>query len=257
MQDDLAALFMRQMSMEGVHQTGMTLPPTPSTFKPVQAVQPLVYSITQHYHHSSHLATSTSLPSQQSSGPEPKIWLGVSAESTLMQHNIDPSSLFPSQLTLFKQAGPDQQSRLITLWQISPPGYGKQASQGPGNFGTFNDQGKTSSYSEGNGIAAIGGDSMEEDGPGEFDHQQAEPYVISGYESLAQRDYAMSARQGEMRMSFDQQVLAQSTPPVEPSTGSRYKLANDPAYQSQEWWNHSCQRYPVEHQYGDFQQMNQ
>jgi hypothetical protein len=257
MQDDLAALFMRQMSMEGVYQSTTMLPPAPSTPEPIQPAPPIAYSITQHYHHSSHLASSNPLLEEQPGSPDPEIPLGVPPEHVLMHHNIDPWSLFPSQLTLFKQAGPDQQSRLITLWQISPPGHSKQIAQKPGDRGIFNNERGVSSPLEGNGIVDIGGNNMEEDGPGGCDHQQAEPYVISGYESLAQRDCDMSARQTESQMPLDQQALAPPMPRVEPSTGSQYKPASDPAYQSREWWHHSDQQYAMENQYGAFQQMNQ
>lgn len=247
MQEDLAALFMRQMSMDGVHQTAISQPPTPSNLEPSQDASSIVYSITQHYHHSSHIANSTSSSAQQQpADPKPEIPPGVPAENVLMQYNIDPWRLFPSQLTLFKQAGPDQQSRLISLWQISPPGYSRQIGQGP------NCQIRNPYSSERNGFIETGGDSMEEDAPA---NQQAEPYVLSGYESLAQRDYDMSTtRQAESQISSDQHLLV--PPPVEPSTGSQYKLANDPAYQSREWWNHpgGQQEDPLEHQYGAFQQ---
>ncbi|KAK2768809.1 hypothetical protein FQN54_000667 [Arachnomyces sp. PD_36] len=222
MQDDLASLFMRQMSMEGVHQASMTLPPTP---QPTQDVPPIVYSITQHYHHSSHIANPNPLLQAQQNGTQPVIEPGVPAEETLMRHNIDPSTLFPSQLTLFRQAGIEQQSRLITLWQISPPGHSAQQSQT---------------------AQPMRDDSMEED-------TAAEPYVISGYESLAQREYDMNAQNQQQQ-------------PIEPSTGTPYKPSNDPAYQSREWWNYypqqpeqqqqqqQQQQSSMENQYGAFEQ---
>lgn len=257
MQEDLAGLFMRQMSMDGAHQTALTTRPlSPSTPKPTQdVVPPIVYSITQHYHHSSHIATNPTSPNpaqqqQLLDRPEPEIPPGVPAENVLMQHGIDPWTLFPSQLTLFKQADPGQQSRLITLWQISPPGYGNKqpVAQELGTGGTGG----------GGGCGDGGGDSMmamDEDMSENIDNNDAEPYVISGYESLAQREYDMSAagRQTEPQI-----------PPAEPSTGSQYKLANDPAYRSREWWNHSNsgqqqrqqQQQQMEQQYGAFQQTN-
>lgn len=264
MQEDLAELFMRQMSMDGVHQAALTQPPTPSTHEPTQDAQPIVYSITQHYHHSSHIANSTSPSAQQAAGPNPEIPPGVPAESVLMQHNIDPWTLFPSQLELFKQAGPEQQSRLIALWQISPPGYSKQAGgQEPRG------QGGNPFPSDRNGMIETGGDSMMvEDALEDSDNQQAEPYVVSGYESLAQRDYDLSSSrmQAGAQVSPEQHLLI-PPPPVEPSTGSQYKRANDPAFQSREWWHHGPgtgqqqqqqqQEDPVEHQYGAFQQMNE
>lgn len=78
-------------------------------------------------------------------------------------------------------------------------------------------------------------DMVQED---DSEQQYAEPYMVFGYEILAQRDYELSTRKAE------------------PTTGSLYKLTTDPIYQSQRWWEHANPQ-PMEHQYGAFEQMNQ
>ncbi|KAK2741474.1 hypothetical protein FQN57_005607 [Myotisia sp. PD_48] len=157
MDNDLADLFARKMAME---PQSTTSPNSASSFSAPQATAPpIVYSITQHYHHSSHQA----LPTPSS----------TSVEDILRNHNVDPACLYPSQLHLFSQADQEQRTRLIELWRISP-------SIPAGDINPSQTQQST------------GQDSMM---MVDFDPQHTEPYVVSGYESLAQRDYQLSAGQ--------------------------------------------------------------
>ncbi|KAJ6155034.1 hypothetical protein N7470_005600 [Penicillium chermesinum] len=81
MEDELATLFNQQMSMRSL----------PSQPEP----QPISYSISQHYHHSSHVA---SIPSHQIAPDAP------ANDST--------------QLDLFKHADLEQKQRLVQTWQV-------------------------------------------------------------------------------------------------------------------------------------------
>lgn len=139
---------------------------------------------------------------------------------TLKSHNIDPSTLSPTQIELFEHAIPEQKSRLIQMWQICP----ERDPTAPAPQAT-------STHMEDHDM----NDMVQED---DSEQQYAEPYMVSGYEILAQRDYELSTRKAE------------------PTTGSLYKLATDPIYQSQRWWEHANPQ-PMEHQYGAFEQMNQ
>lgn len=69
---------------------------------------PISYSITQHYHHSSHVAPP----------PAPKSTPHQALHTLLTQHGIDPSTLSPSQLELVAHADAEQQQRLIQTWQV-------------------------------------------------------------------------------------------------------------------------------------------
>src|ERR1700709_2176091 len=104
MQDELINMMTRNLQLSPL-QHDMSQPPTPQV---VPQTTPITY-ITQHYHHSGHQVPND-LP----------------ASTVLEQAGINASALFPSQLQLFKNAGPEQRSRLIELWQISPPTYGNQ-----------------------------------------------------------------------------------------------------------------------------------
>jgi hypothetical protein len=97
MQDELAALFDRQMSMAQLHPPADIEPlPTPS-----QASAPAAaYSITQLYQ------------SAQRVVEQP------SSVDVLRYHGLDPSTLTPEQFGLFENAGAEQRQRLIQTWQL-------------------------------------------------------------------------------------------------------------------------------------------
>ncbi|KAI9893992.1 MAG: hypothetical protein M1814_004762 [Vezdaea aestivalis] len=93
MQEDLTSLFDRSLTLQS---------PRPHQIQ---------YSITQHYHHSSHQIS----PSHTiQTSPETAIVL-------LTSHNIDPGCLSPAQQQLFTTLPLPEQLRLIEIWQESPP----------------------------------------------------------------------------------------------------------------------------------------
>ena len=212
MQEDLAALFDRQMSMGTIEAPESPEPPSPASSS---GPSPIMYSITQHYHHSSHVARQASEPRQ----PPPVTHstpMEMTTNDILRNHNIDPSTLSPTQIELFEHAIPEQKSRLIQMWQICPE-RGPSAPAPQATSANIEDHAMN--------------DMAQED---DSEQQYAEPYMLSGYEILAQRDYELSTRKAE------------------PTTGSLYKLASDPIYQSQRWWEHTDPQ-PMEHQYGAFE----
>ncbi|CZT42865.1 uncharacterized protein RSE6_02817 [Rhynchosporium secalis] len=215
-QEELAALFERNLSLQPIPPTYVAPPQEES--KPIE--EPYVYSISQHYHHSSHIVA------QQPCRPasEPPQTDQLTTEIILARHGIDVATLFPTQVDLFKTAEASQQMRLIELWRICPPNYGGHAlAQGLGDW-------PATSFQQEEAMAKLryerqmleermarsGGDeqSMEsaEDtmsdasttapltpiqaGDGRWQtSENAEPYMQSGYESLAQREYEHSTSQ--------------------------------------------------------------
>src|SRR5580700_8264261 len=119
-QEELAILLSRNLSL---YNNTYTEPIPPAvihqTTKPEEAI---TYSITQHYHHSAHLAHKPSRPASDSGATDQK-----TTEIILARHGVDVATLFPSQIELFKTADPSQQMRLVELWRISPPNYGGHA----------------------------------------------------------------------------------------------------------------------------------
>ncbi|KAJ5184581.1 hypothetical protein N7472_009421 [Penicillium cf. griseofulvum] len=96
-QDELSALFDRQMSMTQLH------PAPRETILPPQAPE-IAHSITQHYHHSAHrIAQHTDQPS---------------SIDILRHHGLDPNTLTHDQLALFENADAEQRERLIQTWQL-------------------------------------------------------------------------------------------------------------------------------------------
>ena len=114
MQEELATLMTERLNLDSnvnYHSQPPELPPTPPQ---PNSAQPQMTYITQHYHHSAHQAA-----------PTPPVEQPTVAEE-LARHGINASVLFPSQISLFQQAQPEQQSRLIQLWSIAPSTYGNQ-----------------------------------------------------------------------------------------------------------------------------------
>ncbi|KAE8376857.1 hypothetical protein BDV26DRAFT_282352 [Aspergillus bertholletiae] len=250
MQEDLVALFSRQMRMDIPISFG-------SQEMPQSTHRPVAYSVTQHYHHSSHVARCTlpaGLPEQdESSGPNVTL---NSVHEMLRLQNINPSSLTLTQLQLFENALPEQRSRLIQIWKIFPES--SDASSDPKMEGVKQSNSGLGAYSSGRAAINAGGsnqsihytgdmdisDSMHDGNNDDDGHQYAEPYMISGYEVLAQRDYDLSA--GKLAPVMN-----------EPTTGSPYRLANDPIYgtQGHRWWERS-QPSTLECQYSTLEEIN-
>lgn len=81
----------------------------------------IVYSASQHYHHSSHHSTVPDFNPGTSFRSASEPLARPTCEVLLRQNGIDPSALLPPQLQLFRIAGTEQQDRLLALWRICPP----------------------------------------------------------------------------------------------------------------------------------------
>jgi hypothetical protein len=266
MQDDLAVLFSRNLTFANSAQ-----PSVNSRDSKMQAeappVQPVTY-ITQHYHHSAHAVPSTAALQSPIISPSTVDFDQTSPAAILAQHNIDPSALFPSQLTLFQHADPDQRLRLIQLWRISPPSYGGHAlAQELGNWPptslkqeeemgqiryerSLSEQRKLQGQNRPN--------EMEQDCEGSMLGSQdrvgrpnAEPYMVSGYETLAQRDYNLQAHE---RQQLD--VVIDHYPLQQSMDDRSHSQATDPVYRGQQWWQNFMGSQAMEDQYGAFDQLN-
>ncbi|KAE8348913.1 hypothetical protein BDV28DRAFT_73835 [Aspergillus coremiiformis] len=246
MQEDLVTLFARQMHMDMPVSFGnQEMPPS--------GPSPITYSITQHYHHSSHVARCPSPAGspEQDKSLSPNMTAN-SIHETLRLQNINPASLSSTQLQLFKNAMPEQRSRLIQVWQICPvpnnsssDPRAKRVDQSISELHVDAPSGSNQSVQLTHTDDLEMCDSMYEGDNDDDGHQYAEPYVISGYEILAQRDYELSV--GKIAPVLN-----------EPAMETPYRLANDPIYKTQghRWWERS-QADTLEYQYGTFDEMNQ
>jgi hypothetical protein len=234
MNEELVNLFSRNLSFN---------PYVAPVAEPSHSETPIIYSITQHYHHSAHIAA------QQPARPasEPSQTDQLTTEIILSRHGVDVASLSPAQITLFKTADVGQQMRLVQLWQMYKDTPTPTISQDLSNH-------QSTSFEQEEAIAKFryerlileermsrtGGDqgmdmddTMSEEssatpmpmtpiqgGDGRWAGLHvAEPYMSSGYEDLARREYEQSAKQSkDMYSHFGTAV------------GSTYNHSTDPIY---------------------------
>ncbi|KAF4123935.1 hypothetical protein GMORB2_5651 [Geosmithia morbida] len=117
--DELAALFSRNLtfSQHDVQSVprNMVVPSEPSLASPA-------FSASQHYHHSTHVSHPQVAEQQQQQTRSASD--SMTAEAALRIHGVNPDSLTPSQLHLFRVADHAQKRRLLELWSIFPPNSG-------------------------------------------------------------------------------------------------------------------------------------
>ena len=239
-QDELAQLFQRNLSLQQPAPEPALAPTTHHT--------EIKYSISQHYHHSSHVA----VPVVQPPAPAPTVTDDHTISIILSRHGVDPSTLFPSQVDLFRSADSGQQMRLVELWRISPPNYGGHALT-LSMDGTYPDTNfemeeymareryERTQMEEQLQASAMADDMMSD---GEQSESNApltpiqggdgrwmsppEPYMESGYEQLAQREYEASQRKQETQPESRDAYSLFGTSVGGPS----YSKASDPVYAS-------------------------
>ncbi|KAL9096199.1 MAG: hypothetical protein Q9165_001722 [Trypethelium subeluteriae] len=205
MQEDLAGLFSRNLTLSAPpppsqvpqfqppaqppsdQQQGsrQDAPPTTISLADIQR-QPITYAST-HYTHSAH-----TVPRAHSEPRTPNMER-IEVFDTLTRNSIDPQSLHPSQLHLYANADADQKLRLLELWRISPPNYGRDI-EGPSGawYGT--------SLHQEEQMARIRYEHLMEERsmvghahrPDETLGHLRNGFEQSGYELLAQREYDQS-----------------------------------------------------------------
>ncbi|KAI9053300.1 hypothetical protein LZ554_002263 [Drepanopeziza brunnea f. sp. 'monogermtubi'] len=243
-QEELATLFQQQFSL----QPQSTYVAPPPQVQPKQVEEPYVYSISRHYHHSTHVVPHQ--PARPAS--EPPQTDQLTTEIILGRHGVDVMTLFPSQIDLFKTADASQQMRLIELWRVAPPNYGGQAlAQDLGNWPSTSFQQEEAmaklryerqmleermarAGGDAQGISMDGAEDTMSDASttapltpitgGDGRWSNAEPYMQSGYEALGQREYSTSASQSNDTYSHFGSAVG----------GPTYKQATDPVYNNME-----------------------
>ncbi|OJJ47424.1 hypothetical protein ASPZODRAFT_165582 [Penicilliopsis zonata CBS 506.65] len=112
-EDELSTLLEKHLTM-GVSQTG-SRPQMSFVSTSCPAPSPIMYSISQHYHHSSHLASQTN--GAQGSKSVQRYEATNDGLNTLTRHDVDPSSLSPDQLDLFMSSEDEQRSFSLQAWK--------------------------------------------------------------------------------------------------------------------------------------------
>ncbi|KAJ2892938.1 hypothetical protein MKZ38_009196 [Zalerion maritima] len=209
---------------------------------------------------------------QQRPSSLPPLESGPTAEQVLTAHGVDPTVLSYAQMQLFKTADDTQKLRLLELWRICPPAPNnhhenpaiawntttveqeeqlakmryerqqqdelarKQQSEFEAQRNDWrNAQANESMSLDGTLVPIQGGDgrwitlsnSQAEDTP--------EPYMVSGYEQMAQRKYEASSRPKDVYGHFGTAIGG-------PNNARDYNPSTDPVY-----------RQVMENQYGAFQ----
>ena len=260
LQDELSTMFSQGMHFsnvpggQGADHPGACSVPETKIEHPAQEAAPISYSISQHYHHSAHMVSSKKQEDYQD----------LAAKDSLIKANIDPSCLLKSQITLFKNADEDQKARLIELWRISPPNAVSCGAQEHTDE-LWNWQNTTIEQEEEMARLRYMQNSSQEQGDHDLhmdhqheemcsnvanglDQQAVEPYITSGYEHLAQRDY------NQQRQS--RQDISRSYPNLGIPAETFHYSIKDVVYQPREWWQGYSGDQPMEHQYGMFTQSN-
>ncbi|KIV99155.1 hypothetical protein, variant [Verruconis gallopava] len=245
-QDELAGLFARTMTF-----SNPTPPPEEKQQPKPPSEEPRKIYASMHYVP----PTSFSLQTPQSSPePETRPLSDNEIAEMLVQNGIDPHSLFPSQVSLFRNAEADQRNRLMELWRISPPNLGaydiakeqatwlettlqreEEVARLKYERAVIEAQGIGSPH---DAIAAVDQISRPASAPearsppatSGFGASTAEPYMTTGYEMLAQREYDRS-----------EGLYSES---------ATYRQATDPAYRGGGNWNKNMQ--DMENSYGAY-----
>ncbi|KAL0938664.1 uncharacterized protein CTRU02_205274 [Colletotrichum truncatum] len=278
-QDDLATLFSRNLTFNPEVQSQapakveeelkqQTPDPTPTNAAPTPAAAPIVYSITQHYNHSAHLARQQE-PQQEIQRPssEPPQTEQITPEAVLSQHGVDPSVLSPAQIQLFRISEEPHQLRLIELWCAAPP---TSSNDNPSLAWTSTtleqeeqlarmryERTEAEKQQQQNAVMSLDGTQVQSDDgrwlASSISHH-VEPYMMSGYEEMMRREYEREQKREREREEAELRFSGNNYSHYGSAIGSTYKPATDPVYKGfgDDWARE--QQMQMENQYGAFQQ---
>ncbi|KHN99983.1 uncharacterized protein MAM_01907 [Metarhizium album ARSEF 1941] len=258
-QDDLANLFSRNLTFNpDFHVSAQkdTLRQEPAPLAPVP--QPIVYSISQHYHHSAHTAKAAAQPyenhgqcqPQRPSSEPPQSELSP-MEMTLRSYGIDPAVLTPSQVQLFRIADDPQKLRLLELWSICPPSRAEDIPSLAWSSTTLDQEehlAKMRYERQHNPAMSLDGTQVQTADGKWTQHMAAEsePYMTSGYEELMRREYERQSVDNKARDVYNHYGTAVGS--------DRYTRSNDPVYKGPDY-DQQQQHSEMAAQYGAFEQL--
>lgn len=259
LQDDLATLFSRNLTFNPHSQDAaprhVPEPEPEPVSEPAPAPpQPIVYSISQHYHHSAH-AVRPQQPQEQAPVPEepqrrssePPQSEAVSAEAILRNHGVNPVTLTPAQLQLFRIADDAQKLRLLELWSICPPNNGGDIPALAWSSTTVEQEEQLAQIryerqqqqqqQQQNHAMSLDGTTVQT-ADSRWASNESEPYITSGYEELMRRE--------EERLNKERQAKR-------PVCYVGYSSATDPVYMGPDYAHQQQQQLAMAAQYGSFQ----
>jgi len=261
-QDELAGLFARSMTFSNPTPPPdeQQMLPKPAESTP-QAPQPAVYASSHYVPNRAHTVPirfhSTPAASPEPEPPaqlQPPIQPLSDSEivEILNRNSIDPHSLFPSQVTLFRNADNDQRLRLVELWRISPPNQGaydlakeqatwlqttlqQEEQMAKLRYERLMAERQFADGTQEQGLMVIAQPERPASAPESRNRisVHAEPYMTNGYELLAAREYEKSL-----------ELTLQET--------TQYNQSTDQAYKGSGTWEKGV--HDMANQYGAFEQ---
>ncbi|KAK4044411.1 hypothetical protein C8A01DRAFT_31464 [Parachaetomium inaequale] len=227
-QEELVALFSRNLTLDPLSRPAPT--PAPAPVEEPQEERKIIY-ISQHYNHSAHIAKHDAQPPRPASEPPQSEHAEV--ERVLREHSVDPTGLSSAQLQLFKMVDTPEKLRLLELWRVCPPTNNSTADnptltwstttvdqeealarlrfeqqqqhlidqQLAQEFGMMQDEPEPEAVMslDGTPLTPIqAGDgrwiAMSSASAAASSYHYVEPYMASGYEEMARREYEDSVR---------------------------------------------------------------
>lgn len=253
--DDLANLFSRNMTFNPELRNSTTKE-TPRQEPEVPAVtQPIIYSISQHYHHSAHVKPQTQEPTnggqvqpQRHSSESPQSELSPN-EVILRNYGIDPNVLTPSQMQLFRIADDTQKLRLIELWCICPPSKPEEVPALAWNSTSVDHEEQLARmrYERQHAVMSLDGTTVQA-GNGTWSQQtgsESEPYMVSGYEDHTRTEFERQPTDNRSRYTYN---------PFGAALSGTYSRATDPVYQGPDYNLQQQQQLDMASQYGAYEQ---
>jgi hypothetical protein len=212
--DELAALFARNLTFNPDAQASVPRHEGAQhldAFASPSSAQNVVYSVSQHYNHSAHIVNPSSEGELGRPSSEPTQSDTMNCDKILRIHGVDPMTLTPSQIQLFKVADAPQQRRLIELWNICPPNNAADIPSLAWSSTTVAQEehlarARYESLQMGQAVSLDG--TVVQTSNGQWhQEQESEPYMSTGYEELMRREREREARE-KMR------AYSQATDPV-------------------------------------------
>jgi len=223
-QEELVALFSRNLTLDPLSEPAPAPSSAPAPIEESQEEHKIIY-ISQHYNHSAHIAKQNAQPPRPAS--EPPQNENEVIEQVLREHSVNTSGLSSAQLQLFKRVDTPEQLRLIELWRVCPPvnstdnptltwsmtsveqeehlarlRFEQQQQhlidqQLQQEFGMMQDEPEPETVMSLNGTPLTpiqAGDGRWIATSSSPSYHYMEPYMASGYEEMARREYEQSAR---------------------------------------------------------------
>ncbi|GAO18121.1 hypothetical protein UVI_02020010 [Ustilaginoidea virens] len=243
-QEDLASLFSRSLTFNPDSRSPVV--PKETTRQesvipvPTAPTQSIVYSISQHYNHSAHVARLDSQPLDNRSHSQPQRPSSEppqsdisSTEEVLRSYGFNPAIFTPSQLQLFRTADGSQKLRLLELWSICPPNKAEDIPALAWSSTSLDQEEQMARMRyelQQNPIMSLDGTPIQSENGGWTQQgiaPETEPYMSSGYEELMRREYGRQAHDDVSRSVHSHFGNALSR--------NNYSRATDPVYKGSDY----------------------